>query len=84
MSSRLLGVMQESTFARWTGRPAYWKRTGIHIRAAMWPNSAGPGSNIADIYIDQREFGYAVQRVSTCALFDPKPTRTLAAALWYS
>ncbi len=69
MSSRLLGVAGVVLRAL-DGRPSYWK--GLeYIFAGDVAKLSGPGSNILDLYIDQREFGYALQRVSLCALFDP-------------
>lgn len=67
--SRSLGMM--GVFLRaLDGQSGYW--TGLeYIAGQDIIKLSGAGSNIADIYTDQREFGYAVQRVSACALFDP-------------
>ena len=71
MLSRQLGLMG-ATLRALDGMPAYW--AGLeYIFEQDVAKLSGTGSNIADIYTDQREFGYAVQRVSTCALFDPNP-----------
>ena len=69
MISRQLGLMGVILRAL-DGQPNYW--TGLeYIIEQDVGKLTGAGSNIADIYTDQREFGYALQRVAACALFDP-------------
>lgn len=70
-SSRLVqmsGVMLRAL----DGQPNYWPGLDYilldDVAKMTTPNP--PGISLDDIYVDQREFGYALQRVSLCSLFD--------------
>lgn len=69
----MAGVMLRAT----DGQPNYW--TGINYIENGYdiPKLEGAeenvpfsGTHIADLYVDQREFGYALIRASLCAMFD--------------
>ena len=70
VSSRLLGLSGVILRAL-DGQPSYW--TGLeYVFGTDIAKLTQPGlTQIADLYTDQREFGYAMIRVAQCALFDP-------------
>lgn len=78
--SRLLGLMS-SILRALDGEPNYWPGLEYEFQVDV-AKLISPGTSITDQYIDQRNFGYALQRVSACALFDPNPySATCRAAL---